>query len=162
MVCILLPVRPKRRCGCIFILFLLLLTACYFDSRSGKIPNKLILIGLTAGIVCRLAQIVTAATASAEKRDFPDISAYWWYPLLFLGLYFCFTIGGLGAGDVKLYMVSALFLKPEQTIYFLLLSMGLAVGVFLLRLCKKRSRHIRLAAPMFAGFCIMLILGKVG
>ncbi len=135
-------------------------TAGYFDCRYGKIPNKLIMAGLLTAIVCRTAGVCEKVFILQESVQFADLSAYLWYPFLFVGLYFCFTVGGLGAGDVKLYMVSALFLRPEETMYFLLLSMGLALGMFLIRCLWERTHYIRLAVPMFVSLGIMIVYRK--
>ena len=91
---------------------------------------------------------------------FFSFAGAWYSGNLFVGLYFCFTVGGLGAGDVKLYMVSALFLRPEETMYFLLLSMGLALGMFLIRCLWERTHYIRLAVPMFVSLGIMIVYRK--
>lgn len=116
--------------------------------------------GLLAAIGCRTAGVCEKVFILQESVQLMDLSAYLWYPFLLAGLYFCFTVGGLGAGDVKLYMVSALFLRPEETMYFLLLSMGLALGMFLIRCLWKRTRYIRLAVPMFVSLGIMIVYRK--
>ena len=118
------------------------------------------MMGLLAAIVCRTAEFCEKVFILQESVQLTDLSAYLWYPFLFAGLYFCFTVGGLGAGDVKLYMVSALLLKPEETMHFLLLSMGLALGIFLIRSLWKRTRYIRLAVPMFVSLGIMIVYRK--
>ncbi len=135
-------------------------TAGYFDCRYGTIPNKLIMLGLLAAVVCRAAEFCETVFFLQQGMQLADLSAYLWYPFLFAGLYFCFTVGGLGAGDVKLYMVSALFLRPEETMHFLLLSMGLALGMFLIRSLWKRTHYIRLAVPMFVSLGIMIVYRK--
>ena len=150
----------ERRRSNIYVLLLILATASYFDCRYGKIPNKLIMMGLLAAVVCRAAEFCEKVLILQESVQLADLSAYLWYPFLFVGLYFCFTVGGLGAGDVKLYMVSALFLRPEETMHFLLLSMGLALGMYLIRSLWKRTRYIRLAVPMVVSLGIMIVYRK--
>ena len=118
------------------------------------------MMGLLASIVCRMAEFCEKVFILQESVQLTDLSAYLWYPFLFAGLYFCFTVGGLGAGDVKLYMVSTLFLSPGEALHFLLLSMGLALGIFLIRSLWKRTRYIRLAVPMFVSLGIMIVYRK--
>lgn len=117
-------------------------------------------MGLLAAVVCRAAEVCEKVLILQEGVQLADLSAYLWYLVLFAGLYFCFTVGGLGAGDVKLYMVSALLLRPEETMHFLLLSMGLALGMFLICALWKRTRYIRLAVPMFVSLGIMIVYRK--
>lgn len=51
--------------------------------------------GFLAAIVCRTAGVCEKIFILQESVQFADLSAYLWYPFLFVGLYFCFTVVGL-------------------------------------------------------------------
>ena len=82
----------------------IVLTAVVYDLRFRKIPNRLILIGLGAGMLRRMyleggAGLITGLL-------------FFLLPILFL--YFFFLLGALGAGDIKLFSIVAIFLNAKQ------------------------------------------------
>lgn len=113
--------------------------ACFFDYKKGRIPNKLIVLGVVAavtGILVR-AFISSGMDGTAEGRG-----------VLFLALavkgvfvamvrafgvvavfYLLFMLGMLGAGDVKLCAVAVLFLDLRQSILFLATGFLMAAAV---------------------------------
>lgn len=87
-------------------LLALLLTASWFDIKSRKVPNQLILVGILVGVVAN------AWMGTSERFSFAL------YGLL---LGFCipiipYALNWIGAGDVKLFSVVGLFLGPEGII----------------------------------------------
>ena len=78
------------------LLLLLSGAALFFDLKTGKIPNILILFGLLAGCVYRTAVLGAEGVLSFfAGAGFP-----------FLILFLLFRLGMMGAGDIKLLMAA--------------------------------------------------------
>lgn len=112
----------------------MLLAACRMDYRKKKIPNVLILsmgiLGagwrfLREGIGGAAAYLIQAAAVMC----------------LF---YFLFSLGVVGAGDVKLFGVTAGCLPFSKIFIFLFMSLLFAAMISLLKLLKKRCFWERL------------------
>lgn len=115
-------------------LCILLLAACYCDYRKKRIPNYLIIMmaltgvlwrflmsGLSGAMVCVLQMVVVGSI---------------FYPL--------FKIGTLGAGDVKLFGVTAGCLPFEKIFLFLFVSLLIAAIFSLVKLLKYGNLWERL------------------
>ena len=85
----------------------IILTAIVYDLRFRKIPNRLILIGLGTGMFRRV--YLEGGTGVLTGL----ISFL--LPILFL--YFFFLLGALGAGDIKLFSIVAIFLNAKQILW---------------------------------------------
>lgn len=98
------------------ILLGLLLAAAVYDLREGRIPNRLILAGVLLGMlriaVCRMA--------------FPPYLIGILIPILFLFPFF--SIGALGAGDIKLISMIGFFLSPKEVAFSILLAFAMAAA----------------------------------
>lgn len=91
--------------GCIG-LICLLSAASWFDLRSRRIPNQLIVLGILIGVL----QNALAVTPGRFSFGFYGF-------LLGFGLMLVpYVFGWLGAGDVKLFAVVGLFLGPDNTL----------------------------------------------
>ncbi len=99
------------------ILMGLLLTAAVFDLLKARIPNRLILAGVFLGLI-RMAVCRTAFL----PHLFGILT-----PILFLFPFF--SIGTLGAGDIKLISMIGFFLPSEETVFCILLAFGMAAVV---------------------------------
>ena len=77
--------------------------------------------------------------------------------------YLFFAVGGMGAGDVKLYMVCLLFLNTSAAFSFVFYSMSIGLVFYLVKYLVSRKRkkecpkHIRLAGPMLLGACLQFL-----
>jgi len=130
-----------------------LATACGFDYCKSKIPNKLIAVMTAVGVLIRW-----------QKEGIGGLCAYVGAVLLMGAfLYPFFRIGALGAGDVKLFGVTAGYLPFEKIFYFSFVSMLIAAMFSIFRLCmKKRLKEtatVRLSGPALLG--VLLLLGGV-
>ena len=118
----------------VYVLFLSL-AAYVCDLKSKKIPNTLIVMGYATGLMYVICE--------KGPSGIPDavISAAW--PILLL--FFLFRIRAMGAGDIKLFSVSSLFLDHHQmfTIIYLSLLIGAAVGVFRLAKDHQIVSHLK-------------------
>lgn len=126
-------------------LLLLLAVAVITDSRYGKIPNWLIVIGLLVGI--------WVAEERLEKIAVAVLIILIFYPL--------FTIGALGAGDIKCIAMISLYLKTEQilaTLFFIFLTAAIfSVGkIFYHHSLEQIKSKIHLALPILVGVLISI------
>lgn len=100
--------------------------ACFFDYRRDKIPNALILTGL-----------VFACGYQAAKNGIGLLhmgTILVSIVLVLILLYPLYILGMLGAGDVKLYCMSAAFLAGKDCILFFSLSLLLSAAAALLKM----------------------------
>lgn len=116
------------------VLCVFLAIACGFDYRRGRIPNALILwmAVVGAGIRCR---------GEGPGGILAFLAGM--LPVMFL-LYPFFRIGALGAGDVKLFGVTAGFLPFGKILFFSFFSLLIAAIFSVLKLWKKRRMRERL------------------
>lgn len=109
-----------------------LLSAVAFDLHSRRIPNKLVLAGLTAALAFHVSALFAATMPLAGPA--------WWSPLAGAAVGFALMIPlhllrAMGAGDVKLMAMVGAFIGPvavtSATLYTLLAG-GLLSLVFML------------------------------
>lgn len=130
-------------------LLLYLLAAAVMDISTRKIRNSWIITGLVSGVLFQFMNGGLVAAGYAAIRML--------IPLVLLIL---FALGVLGAGDIKLLMVTAVFLTKAEFFKVLLLAFGLGSIGALWKLIKTRSFKKRFA---YFGTYIMQIAatGKV-
>ena len=115
------------------VLCVLLSAVCLMDYHSHRIPNRLILVILLYGLGYRywdtggggLAAYLLIGTA------------------VFLLMYPLFKIGVIGAGDVKLFSVTAGYLSWQKSFCFLFISLLIAAMISICKLVKERSGRER-------------------
>lgn len=128
--------------------------AAWSDWQSRRIPNPLILAGLTAAVLLAFAECIVQGSWRALINRLP---AGVLFMLLHWFLYYC---GQMGAGDVKLALVIGLLLGWQQwTVY--LSYYGLVLSSFsiylIVRLRKFRHRSLPLA-PVMGAACLLYLL----
>lgn len=131
----------------IYVLLFLLMAACYFDYRMDKIPNALVLLGMMLAAAYRTVWCVLKLREAGGLM--PALAAELGLLLLRVGIVFAilypfYMLGMLGAGDVKLYCMSAAFLKGKDCIIFFAGSMLLAAVLALLKLLYQKNIRERL------------------
>lgn len=114
-------------------LCVLLLVACGYDYRTRRIPNELIAVVAFCGVIWRFC------------------GGGWIGILLYIGEMLCvallmyplFKIGTVGAGDVKLFGVSAGFLPFQKIFIFLFVSLLVAALISIVKLWKENNYRER-------------------
>lgn len=120
--------------GALVVLCIYLAAACGFDYWRKRIPNRLLAVTAATGLMLRWG------------REGPGgILAYGGESLLIMALLFpLFKIGALGAGDVKLFGVTAGYLPFGKIFVFSFVSMLIAAVISLFKLLGKRRLRERL------------------
>ncbi len=109
------------------VLCVLLMAACGYDYRSGRIPNFLIILITLLGMGIRL-----------NEEGLWGLPAFLAAAALVFGLlYPFFKIGAVGAGDVKLLGVTAGCLPFQKALIFLFLSLLVAALICLVKMWKE-------------------------
>lgn len=108
-------------------LILLLTTAVWFDCREDRIPNELIYIGITGWLLVILQTNTWSPIYEGGKQML----------LVFLVSFPLFRIGALGAGDIKLLMMSACFLYQDSILECFVMSLFLGAGIGLMKLWEE-------------------------
>lgn len=128
-----------------------LATACGFDYYKRRIPNCLIAIMAAAGLVLR-----------CRSEGSSGAFAFMGGAILIMALlYPFFKIGAVGAGDVKLFGVTAGFLPFDKILYFSFFSM-LAAAIFsMIKLRYKKCLKERLCI-LFAYLKNVMNGGEIG
>lgn len=152
--------------GRIYILLFFLMAACCFDYYQDRIPNGLIAFGMLTAVCCRAVSymdwLFRADSGSIrylwKETDWMQLGREidWLYlcqqigsllvqaGTIFAALYLFYRIGVLGAGDVKLYCMSAVFLDSTDFIPFFAAGFCLAAAGSLLKLLYQKSARERL------------------
>lgn len=113
---------PEKEGGSfIYVFFLLLVLSCFFDYRRDKVPNILILTGLVLAYCCQ-----------AQQSGIGYMSARIVFVLILL--YPLYMLGMLGAGDIKLYCMSAAYLAGRDYIIFFLCSLLFSAAIAFLKM----------------------------
>ncbi len=107
------------------------------DFKRDRIYNGWILFGILTGLFFHIQEGGWYGVCSAV------------IPILipFVLLYSIYKIGALGAGDIKLFMVSGSFLTTEQLIHVIIVSFIIAALFSLMKMlseknCKERMRYL--------------------
>ena len=118
--------------------------AVYMDLRFYRIPNGCILIGVVSGCIMTLVSYSAAGLLAVCVA----------MAVIFAVFYPFYLMGGLGAGDVKLLMVTGCFIRGERIIQYLLVTFMIAAMLsvikgMLFQACMKRllyfGRYMRKA-----------------
>lgn len=106
------------------VVYILLGITCLFDYFEKKIPNKIVIVLLMYGLVYGFGKFGIRGSVLYLVKLLVTGSVF--YPL--------FKIGALGAGDVKLFGVSAGFLGYKGILIFIGVSMVIAAGISLVKM----------------------------
>ena len=116
------------------VLCVFLATACGFDYWKSKVPNQLIIIMSLTGLLIRW-----------KKEGIDGVCSYMGAAFLVGAvLYSFYKIGAIGAGDVKLFGVTAGYLPFGKIFYFLFVSLLIAAIFSIIKLWSKKSMKKRL------------------
>ena len=101
----------------------ILFIATLFDLKSEKIPNALAIVGLVVGLILHLL-----SGKPPGLLVFLSSCA-----LVFLSLFPVYMIRGLGAGDIKIFMMLTAYLELRQLVFIFIMSMllGLIYGILI-------------------------------
>ena len=111
------------------VLCVLLMIACGYDYRKRRIPNLLVAFMLLWGVGLQLCRNGPVGIFGFLVRAVCVMGVL--YPL--------FKIGAVGAGDVKLFGVTAGFLPFQKVFLFLFMSLLIAAIISLYKLMKMKN-----------------------
>lgn len=134
-----------------FLVWSILTTANLFDARNYKIPNELIILGYCAGLFLNVQNHQMMGVV------FFIAKAIWPILLLFL----LTDIGGLGAGDVKLFSVMATMVGAKEVVDTMIYSVMLA-GIIAIYICVKEGHIVKrkLHFSLYITFAFFLLQFK--
>ena len=103
--------------------------ACGFDYKINKIPNCLIGLMILWGLIY-----------CGHVGGLSSIMLYFGKTVLVSILFYpFFSIGAIGAGDIKLLGVTAGYLPFEKILMFLFISMLVAAVISMVKMCKGKQ-----------------------
>lgn len=108
--------------------------AIFMDWRFYRIPNVCIVIGMVAGLLLTVVSYPIIELVSLLGT----VTA------VFLFLYPFYLLGTLGAGDIKLFMMTACYVRGEQFLRYLFVSMFLAAGMSIFKMILYTESRARL------------------
>lgn len=109
-----------------------LIVAVIADMRRYKIPNLCIVTGILAGVVMTFMSYYLSGVITAVVQMI----------IIFAVFYPFYLIGGLGAGDVKLFMMMSCWLQGERLFRYILVTMLIAGVISVIKmLFFKESRE---------------------
>lgn len=125
-------------------LLAILLVAVVADLRTRRIPNKLILVGLSTALAFHLFGL-SRETISTAIGPLAGVSiVLQGVGVGFIGMLPLYLLRAMGAGDVKLMMVVGAFLGPQQSVGAIVLTFA-AGGVLALIMALWQRSFMRLA-----------------
>lgn len=108
--------------------------AVFFDFYLGKIPNILVLCG---GVLALLIQFYLGGIAGVFRAALGML-------LPCLLLYVLFSIGALGAGDLKLLAMIGAFLGTYRTILCMIVAFVTGAVISLVKMCHNGNYMVRM------------------
>lgn len=115
------------------VLYTVLVLACVYDYRQGRIPNMLLLIGMAAGGI----RGGTSGWTGVARYLYPGV-------VTLLILYPLFRIGAIGAGDIKLLSICVGYFPYQKIIYFLFFSMLISAVISVFKMYREQNMRERL------------------
>lgn len=107
--------------------------AVYMDLRFYKIPNLCIFAGVVCGLIMTyMSYSVVEVLASCMVMA-----------ITFAAFYPFYLMGGLGAGDVKLLMMTGCFIRCEQIMQYLLVTFIVAAAISAIKIVLFRESRER-------------------
>lgn len=106
--------------------------AVIMDFATGKVSNRLIVVGLIVGLVLQIV------FGGKENIDNAFIGAI--VPIIVLIL--VFIIGGIGAGDIKLFSVIGVFLGPRGVFICIIVAIVIGAIISLGKILMNRNFYI--------------------
>jgi Flp pilus assembly protein protease CpaA len=110
------------------------IVAIFTDLKYYKIPNLLILIGIISGLVY-----------SAFKYSYKAIpQSLLCMAVVFICFYPFYIIKGLGAGDIKLFMMTGCFIRNDSLLNFILVTMIIGAVISIIKMIVHKESRQRL------------------
>lgn len=108
--------------------------AIFMDWRYYRIPNVCIVAGMAAGLVMTYMSDSIMGIAKAGVSMI----------IVFLSFYPFYLMGGIGAGDVKLFMMVCYYVKGDRLVHYLFVTMLTAAGFSVLKMVLYAESRERL------------------
>lgn len=133
--------------------------AVYTDVKQGVIENRNVMFGLLSGLIC-------AFTGNGMEGVWQSVKMA---GVMLVVLFILFVVKGLGAGDIKLFCVLAVFYPMycmEVVIVSFLVAAVASIGKMVIRLIRKNSFYIRgetinFSIPIACGTLFVLWRGMI-
>lgn len=106
--------------------------AIFTDWRFYRIPNVCVGAGALAGLIMTFVSDSVLGLAAAAAS----------MVIIFLAFYPFYLLGGVGAGDIKLFMMVGCYMRGDALVHYLLVTMLMAAVCSILKmLAYKESRE---------------------
>ncbi len=106
--------------------------AIFTDWRFYRIPNVCVGAGALTGLIMTFVSDSALGLAAAAAS----------MVIIFLAFYPFYLLGGVGAGDIKLFMMVGCYMKGDAMVHYLLVTMLMAAVCSILKmLAYKESRE---------------------
>jgi prepilin peptidase CpaA len=109
------------------------IVAIYTDMKYYRISNLLILSGIVLGIAYSIYNYSYKAA----------LESLLCMAIVFIVFYPFYKLGGLGAGDVKLFMMTGCFIRNESLLNFIFVTMIIAAAISIVKLIVFREARER-------------------
>lgn len=115
------------------ILICVFCVAIFTDWRCYRIPNLCIIIGAAAGLIMTFVSYSFAGLLSSIVGVL----------IVFMAFYPFYLMGGIGAGDIKLFMMAGCYIRGDELLLYMLVTMTVAAvwsGIKMLVYAESRER----------------------
>lgn len=127
------------------ILLILVISAAWIDSRTFRIPNRLVLAGIGIGFVLSAMLPDGNAVSSVTHSSIGVLNALAGAGVGFGILFPIYLTGAMGAGDVKLMAMIGVFLGPNPTLIVILFSFIFGGVLSLVIAIRNKTLRLMLA-----------------
>lgn len=110
------------------------LVAIFMDWRFYRIPNACIGVGILAGLIMTFVSHYAVGVVMAVMS----------MAIIFLAFYPFYLLGGIGAGDIKLFMMTGCYIRGNTLVHYLLVTMLAAAAASILKMLVYAESRERL------------------
>ena len=138
------------------ILFSVLIISAIIDYKTMFVYFEVSLVGIVFGIIFGIVSIINGESILSVLISVG-------IPLVIIGLIMLLShkIDGMGSGDLEVFLYTALYLKPLQSVLTLILSMILGgIGVLIIFIVKRKLKDIAFVPYITGGTLLTVLFGN--
>ena len=138
------------------VLFSVLIISAIIDFKTMFVYFEVSLVGIVFGVIFGIVSIING-------ESILSILISVGIPLVIIGviMLLSYKFDGMGGGDLEVFLYTALYLKPLQSVLTLILSMILGgIGVLIIFIVKRKLKDIAFVPYITGGTLLTVLFGN--